>query len=74
MRIYTEVFGKINATKTVNSRVDRFDWFFTFFDKSIFFISAGIILFIVGWFMEKGRKYMLSITKEEHDNKVESIN
>ncbi len=54
--------------------VKYFDWFFTFFDKSIFFISAGIILFIVGWFMEKGRKYMLSITKEEHDNKVESIN
>lgn len=45
--------------------VKYFDWFFTFFDKSIFFISAGIILFIVGWFMEKGRRYMLSLAKED---------
>lgn len=45
--------------------IKYFDWFFTFFDKSIFFISAGIIMFIVGWFMEKGRRYMLSITASE---------
>ncbi len=39
--------------------VKYFDWFFTFLDKSIFFIGAGILLFVVGWFMERGRKYMI---------------
>lgn len=39
--------------------VKYFDWFFTFLDKSIFFIGAGILLFIVGWFMERGRRNVL---------------
>lgn len=45
--------------------VKYFDWFFTFLDKSIFFIGAGILLFVVGWFMEKGRRYMLTEIKSE---------
>jgi len=36
------------------------DWFFKFLDKSIFFIGAGILLFGVGWLMERGRRYMLA--------------
>lgn len=40
--------------------VKYFDWFFTSFDKSLFFIGAGILLFGVGWSMEKGRRYMIS--------------
>lgn len=44
--------------------IKYFDWFFTFLDKSIFFISAGILLFIVGWLMEKGRRYMLAEIEE----------
>jgi hypothetical protein len=40
--------------------VKYLDWFFTFLDKSIFFIGAGILLFAVGWFMERGRRYMIS--------------
>lgn len=40
--------------------VKYFDWFFTFLDKSIFFIGAGVLLFAVGWFMEKGRRMMIS--------------
>ncbi|MFH1427580.1 MAG: hypothetical protein ABIG60_03570 [Patescibacteria group bacterium] len=43
--------------------VKYFDWFFTFLDKSIFFIGAGILLFVVGWFMEKGRRYMIANIK-----------
>jgi hypothetical protein len=42
-----------------------FDWFFTFLDKSIFFIGAGILLFVVGWFMEKGRRYLLSAIEKD---------
>ncbi len=42
-----------------------FDWFFSFLDKSIFFIGAGILLFVVGWFMERGRKYMISSITEQ---------
>ncbi len=38
--------------------IKYFDWFFTFLNKSVFFISAGILLFIIGWFMEKARKIM----------------
>ena len=45
--------------------VKYFDWFFTFLDKSIFFISAGILLFVVGWFMERGRRYMISNIKAQ---------
>lgn len=45
--------------------IKYFDWFFTFLDKSVFFIGAGILLFFVGWFMEKGRRYLLSLTKKE---------
>ncbi len=36
------------------------DWFFKFLDKSVFFIGAGILLFVVGWLMERGRRYMLA--------------
>lgn len=43
--------------------VKYFDWFFTFLDKSIFFIGAGILLFGVGWFMEKSRRYIISNIK-----------
>ncbi len=43
--------------------VKYFDWFFTFLDKSLFFITAGILFFLVGWFMEKGRKYMIANIK-----------
>ncbi|MEK7660358.1 MAG: hypothetical protein AAB343_04100 [Patescibacteria group bacterium] len=43
--------------------VKYFDWFFTFLDKSLFFIGAGILLFVVGWFMERGRRYMIANIK-----------
>jgi len=42
-----------------------FDWFFTFLNKSIFFIFGGILLFVIGWLMEKGRGYLLSTIKKE---------
>ncbi len=45
--------------------VKYFDWFFTFLDKSIFFIGAGILFFVAGWFMEKGRRYLLLTIKKE---------
>lgn len=46
--------------------VKYFDWFFTFLDKSVFFITAGLLLLLVGWLMEKGRRYMLKEMKEAH--------
>ncbi len=36
-----------------------FDWFFNSIDKSAFFIFAGILLFGIGWAMERGRRYLL---------------
>jgi hypothetical protein len=45
--------------------VKYFDWFFTSLDKSVFFIGAGILLFFVGWFMERGRRYMISNIKAQ---------
>lgn len=42
-----------------------FDWFFTFLDKSLFFLIAGALLLFVGYFMEKGRRYMVSNIKNE---------
>ncbi|MCX6783010.1 MAG: hypothetical protein NTZ20_03400 [Candidatus Levybacteria bacterium] len=40
-----------------------FDWFFTFLDKSIFFIGAGTLLFGVGWLMERGRRIAVANIK-----------
>lgn len=45
--------------------VKYFDWFFTFLDKSVFFLVAGVLLFLVGWFMEKGRRYMVSTVEHK---------
>ncbi len=45
-----------------------FDWFFTFLDKSVFFISAGILLFAIGWFMEKARKLMFQNIQNSNPN------
>lgn len=45
--------------------VKYFDWFFSFLDKSIFFIIAGLLLFGVGWFMEKGRKMVITNIKTD---------
>lgn len=36
------------------------DWFFTFLDKSLFFIGAGLLLFGVGWLMERTRRRMIA--------------
>ncbi|MEK9183873.1 MAG: hypothetical protein AAB890_02265 [Patescibacteria group bacterium] len=44
-----------------------FDWFFTFLNKSVFFISAGVLLFVVGWFMNKGRRYILANIKNNEE-------
>lgn len=49
--------------------VKYFDWFFDFLDKSVFFIGAGILLFAVGWLMERGRRYMLSEMKNKTGDK-----
>jgi hypothetical protein len=39
--------------------VKYFDWFFSFFDKGLFFIGAGLLLFVVGSFMEKKRRSLI---------------
>lgn len=48
--------------------VKYFDWFFTFLDKSIFFLGAGLILFLVGWGMERARKMMLASMATQNSN------
>jgi len=50
--------------------VKYFDWFFKFLNKSIFFIGAGILLFVVGWLMERGRKKMISNIKNQPEIKI----
>ena len=45
--------------------VKYFDWFFSFLNKSVFFIGAGILLFVIGWFMEKRGRHLLSLIKRE---------
>ncbi len=47
--------------------IKYFDWFFTFLDKSVFFIGAGILLFVVGWLMERGRRYVLNAAEHSHE-------
>jgi hypothetical protein len=43
--------------------VKYFDWFFSFLDKGLFFIGAGLLLFIVGGFMEKKRRSLIKDIK-----------
>jgi hypothetical protein len=43
--------------------IKYFDWFYDSFDKSLFFIGAGVLLLFTGWIMEKGRRYTLSHMK-----------
>ena len=49
--------------------IKYFDWFFTFLNKSIFFIGAGVLLLVCGWFMEKGRRYLLSAIEKKKREK-----
>lgn len=44
--------------------VKYIDWFGTMLNRSVFFIGAGILLLVIGWFMEKGRRYMLRTMTE----------
>jgi hypothetical protein len=44
--------------------VKYFDWFFAFLDKSLFFVGAGLVLFAVGWLLERGRRRMIATLKE----------
>lgn len=52
--------------------VKYFDWFYSFMDKSIFFIGAGLILFVVGYSMEKARKRVLTLINIPTPNAVQS--
>lgn len=47
------------------SAIKYFDWFFKFLDKSLFFISAGAVLLVIGWLMERGRRYVLGEIKSK---------
>lgn len=40
--------------------VKYFTWFWTLFDRSIFFIIAGILLVSLGWLLERSRKKLIS--------------
>lgn len=50
--------------------VKYFDWFFTFLDKSVFFLGAGLILFLVGYGMERARKMMLASMTTQNSNET----
>ena len=45
--------------------VKYFDWFYDFLDKSLFFIGAGIFLFVIGFGMERGRRSILDNMRRE---------
>lgn len=71
--IFTGYYRKTNAYINIGVTLmaifilmKYFDWFFTFLNKSLFFIVAGILLFVIGFFMEKTRKYLISNIEHEH--------
>lgn len=43
--------------------VKYFDWFYSFMDRSIFFISAGVVMLGMGFLMEYGRKSLIQSMK-----------
>lgn len=42
-----------------------FDWFLFSLNPSIFFISAGILFFVLGWLLERGRKLIVIKMKSQ---------
>lgn len=44
--------------------IKYFDWFFSFLDKSVFFVGSGILLFAVGWTMERTRRYLAGAIRD----------
>jgi len=42
-----------------------FDWFFRSLDKILLFFGAGILFLVIGWLMERGRRYMISNIKPQ---------
>ncbi|GIW62761.1 MAG: hypothetical protein KatS3mg090_0587 [Patescibacteria group bacterium] len=51
--------------------VKYFDWFYSFLYKSLFFIGAGVLLFVLGWLLEKGRNYVISNLKVESEQRFQ---
>lgn len=45
--------------------IKYFDWFFTFMDKSVFFILAGALLLGLGYFLERVRRYVVTTQIEK---------
>ncbi len=43
-----------------------FDWLFTFLDRSIAFVGAGLVLLLIGGLMERGRRYVISAMEDGH--------
>lgn len=39
--------------------IKYFDWFYSSMDKSAFFLIGGILLFVVGWIMDRSRKKLI---------------
>lgn len=44
--------------------IKYFDWMFSFLDKSVFFVGAGLLLLGLGLFLERGRRNLLSHLKK----------
>lgn len=43
-----------------------FDWIFTYLNKSIGFISLGVVLLVVGYMLERGRKRIIASFTHHH--------
>lgn len=39
--------------------IKYFDWFYSSMDKSLFFLVGGVLLFVIGWVMDRSRKKLL---------------
>ena len=44
-----------------------FDWLFTFLDRSLAFVVAGLLLLGVGVLMERGRHYVIKAMEADHE-------
>jgi hypothetical protein len=45
--------------------IKYFDWLFTFLDRSLAFVVAGLLLIAVGFLMERGRRYVIQSMAED---------
>ncbi len=45
--------------------IKYFEWLASFMERSIFFIVTGVVFILIGWLMERGRRYLVGRIRQQ---------